>query len=511
MTPAGARPSAGATIRQWLRLPATQVGLGLVAPALVMLVNMWRVRAFTIDDAYISFRYARNLVEGNGLVYNLGQAVEGYTNFSWTMLLAGAMALGIDPHTTAKTVGALSALGLLVVVYRMSARLQPLAGMPCVATWLLATSPASVCWAVFGLETPLFVLLILSGLACMFDEQDRGGFPRSGLVFALAGLTRPEAPMFVGIAMLLLGRRMFARQNLLRGLLFGVPLIVHLLWRHHYYGAWVPATLAAKTGDIWAQLRAGTDYVARWADDAGPLVLLWTYLVGLAVVRRSRKLATLAALFAAVTTYVVVVGGDWMAYHRFMVVAEPFAFLAACIGLRHIASHRDRATIIAIAGIVAFTAVTRPLALARARQEFLGREREFWDFAAGGVAEWLLAEGRPGRVALGDIGFVGWATNYPILDLLGLVDPTIAALEGGYTAKTGQGYVEHFFAEQAEYAVLIHSGHDCKRAVMPGVRRIVEDVRFARTYKLGLNHRLDPDGSWCVFVRRDFAAAGALR
>ncbi len=51
----------------------------------------------TQDDAFISLRYAQNLVDGHGLVYNPGEYVEGYTNLSWTLLLAGLLAAGLDP------------------------------------------------------------------------------------------------------------------------------------------------------------------------------------------------------------------------------------------------------------------------------------------------------------------------------------------------------------------------------------------------------------------------------
>src|SRR4051794_37248022 len=75
------RPEAGLA-RAWLR------PVGLYAPMLLTLLGASRVRAFTIDDAYISFRYAENLASGHGLVYNLGERVEGYTNFLWVVLLA---------------------------------------------------------------------------------------------------------------------------------------------------------------------------------------------------------------------------------------------------------------------------------------------------------------------------------------------------------------------------------------------------------------------------------------
>ena len=46
------------------------------------------------DDAYISYRYAQNLVDGHGLIFNVGERVEGYSNLLWTLIVAGGIALG---------------------------------------------------------------------------------------------------------------------------------------------------------------------------------------------------------------------------------------------------------------------------------------------------------------------------------------------------------------------------------------------------------------------------------
>ncbi|KPJ64637.1 hypothetical protein AMJ44_12375, partial [candidate division WOR-1 bacterium DG_54_3] len=51
---------------------------------------------FTQDDAFISFRYVRNFVNGDGLVFNPGERVEGYTNFFWILLLSLFLKLGFD-------------------------------------------------------------------------------------------------------------------------------------------------------------------------------------------------------------------------------------------------------------------------------------------------------------------------------------------------------------------------------------------------------------------------------
>ena len=68
---------------------------------LLLIVALWHTgQLFWIcDDAFISLRYAQNLVRGEGLVFTVGERVEGYTNFSWTLLAALGMALGFH-HVT---------------------------------------------------------------------------------------------------------------------------------------------------------------------------------------------------------------------------------------------------------------------------------------------------------------------------------------------------------------------------------------------------------------------------
>jgi arabinofuranosyltransferase len=189
--PAGSdlEPEDVPSLREWLDgapLPrVTHLLLGLVAPALVLLVNMWRVRRFTIDDAYISYRYARNLAGGLGLVYNAGERIEGFTNFSWTVILAGGIALGIDPDLLAKLLGGAFALGTLGMTYVVAGRFAPFGAFPCVATWLLASSIVTSGYAVFGLETAMFVFLVLLGVELMWREEARAPTPRRRAWFGL--------------------------------------------------------------------------------------------------------------------------------------------------------------------------------------------------------------------------------------------------------------------------------------------------------------------------------------
>src|SRR5215472_10857237 len=73
-----------------------------------------------LDDAYITFRYARHLAEGYGLgAWNhTGEHVEGYSSLLWTLVLAGAARLGVDLRMASKLLGAAAALTVLAVLFR---------------------------------------------------------------------------------------------------------------------------------------------------------------------------------------------------------------------------------------------------------------------------------------------------------------------------------------------------------------------------------------------------------
>src|SRR5262245_52276707 len=85
----------------------------ITGSTLILLLHGWRYFDYTSDDAYISYRYASNLADGVGLVWNPGEHVEGYSNFAWTALLAAADKLGADIVDAGRWLGFLFAVAAL--------------------------------------------------------------------------------------------------------------------------------------------------------------------------------------------------------------------------------------------------------------------------------------------------------------------------------------------------------------------------------------------------------------
>jgi len=167
-------------------------------PAVVLVALAFAIRVsvgpLPIDDAFITFRYARNIAEGLGFVYDEGQHVLGTTTPLWTLVLALGHLLGL--HDLPRLALGLSAVcdslstALLFVLAR---RLGWRGPWPAILAALYALSPPSIAFATSGMETSLFVLLILG--AASMAAADRPA--RAGLLAGLATLARPEG-MLVG-------------------------------------------------------------------------------------------------------------------------------------------------------------------------------------------------------------------------------------------------------------------------------------------------------------------------
>lgn len=312
----------------------------LAAVAVLFLLHV-DARAFLGDDAYISFRYARHWAEGHGPVFNLGERVEGYTNFLWVAVLAGGIRLGLPPEAVAPTLGTLAGLGILGLTAWIGLRRH---GRGDLLSWLapaaLALHPSFAAWSTGGLETQLFSFLLLAAAARFLVERERQAPLRwgSAVLFALATLTRPEGALFAAVAGAVAAADALRRRRPLAplvawGALYLVPVLAHLAWRRSYYGAWLPNTFRAKVPE--PQWEQGFDYVLYFLTGTGAVWLL-PLLAAAVLVRPGFRQALFAAWLAADAAYLVAVGGDFMEF-RFLVPLLPYLFLLAADGVRRLA------------------------------------------------------------------------------------------------------------------------------------------------------------------------------
>ena len=139
--------------------------IGFVAGLVLFALNLWRHRLFVHDDTFISLRYARNLAEHGELVWNLGERVEGYTNFLHVVASAGLIRLGLDPVIAAQLLNVGAAV-LLLAAAAWAARLvapeHAIARAAAVAT--LGATPAVAVWTLGGLEAVTVAALLALGM-----------------------------------------------------------------------------------------------------------------------------------------------------------------------------------------------------------------------------------------------------------------------------------------------------------------------------------------------------------
>lgn len=326
--------------------------LGVAAVALVVHSLAYD---FVTDDAYISFVYARNFAEHGELVFNLGQYVEGYTNFLWTLLLGLGMLVGIPPEILAKVLAAICAVVTLYVVFgtveRVLGRNSPWATLPAL---LLASSSGFACWTSGGLETQLFTMLCTLALAGVVAAEDVAGDRKlygAGIALALAAMTRPEGLLVAGVlGIVRLVCNVVARRRIVGGpelVAAGCFLVVWapwFVWRYWYYGHLFPNTYYVKASGTWAspQLaadmrKAGGYYIWVWLNQTKLLYALPIVTVGLVAARpRTPRFAlclSCALLAAVYVPYTISVGGDFMGLHRFIMPLFVIAAIALVLGM----------------------------------------------------------------------------------------------------------------------------------------------------------------------------------
>jgi arabinofuranosyltransferase len=419
-----ATPAAERSPRTWMR------AAWLALAALAALLCWSYADVELIDDAFISLRYADNLLAGHGLVFNPGERVEGYSNFLWVVLLAATGALGLEMPVASQWLGALFGLGL---VWATATALPGHRPWRLLAPALLVGNLTVWLWAVHGLETVMFACWVTLGIRSDLRAWRRGTVPLgSALWYALAALTRPEGPYFFVASTaywaVVHPRALFGRAGARHLAVFGIVVGAHLLWRHGYYGDWVPNTAHAKLGLSTELLARGLRYLWAFARPPGALFLLLCFPAALAA-RRDTSLRFLVLLVLGYLAVITVEGGDAFPAHRFVVPICPALYLLAAEGARQLDERWRRRGRVVTFALVAFAALALGLHAESTRLDAAGEAVT----STGFIRDMRQAAGALSRaypagttIALNPAGAVPYYTGFVTYDMLGLTDSHIA-------------------------------------------------------------------------------------
>ncbi len=297
-----------------------RASLGLLLVIHLVLAALGSAR--TTDDAFITFRYSRNLIEGRGLFFNPGERVEGYTNFLWLLVLAGLMPV-LNPVAASKILGVACNLAVISLLFRfgIERRARHCFWFPAA---FLALDPGFCRWSTRGLETSPFALACLATFLLVSSRP-----VLAGLAGGAATLLRPEGLLVfsVCIAAGLGFERQWraARRSIVS---YGAIIGPYLLFKLAYFGDLLPNTYYAKTGGGKLQWFRGLSYLVHGYGAAElALVSLAVYLLYRGGWRQapSRTAFLVAATFAC---YILLVGGDSLGVDRFLVPVTLFLVIA---------------------------------------------------------------------------------------------------------------------------------------------------------------------------------------
>ncbi len=382
--------------------------------------------SFIQDDAYISYRYVANFLNGDGLVYNIGERVEGFTNFGWTIYLILLGAAGLDYIFISQITGLLFGIGMVALTYLLALivfeKNKLYASM---ATALVALNFSLAHWSPAGLETAAFGFFAMLSVYLFIKRS-------WWLIFSIlmAVWIRPDGVVMAGLLMIIeaiLAKRI-PRFTLISNATAFVLSLPFVVFKYMYYGSIVPNPFYAKTGFNLAQLKNGLEYTGTFISDyafygAGLAIALLIYKK---LSRAARVIWWVSVIF---TIYIILIGGDVLKVHRFFLPIFGTSAILTILSLKFLVEKyfsrfiRPAVVVIVTVGLVALT-VYLPYDFV---MRYNNTERGFTRKMQTKAIYMKESDSTNFSVALTTIGIFGYELiGHRVVDMLGLTDTTIA-------------------------------------------------------------------------------------
>jgi arabinofuranosyltransferase len=456
--------------------------------------------AWIPDDAYISFQYARSFVEGDGLVFNPDERVEGFSNPLWTMLLALVARTGREIEAVAPLLSCAAAVLSIVVFLLLLLRAYPVSAstdrrsstlIVGSLTFAYASSFPLAFYATSGLETAPYVLCLLVGAALHLRAVSRGsGWAHyASLAAFLAGaLMRPEGIGFllVSVAFLLFRVRTLSGRLIAALFLSVFAYLTALSIRFEYYGGFVPNTYFAKppaTLHYLSPITTGLQYLSRFLTQSGVVLMLVLALVIPQDQRKRYAWVYLWALAAYQIFFMVYVGADVLRFDRFTVPLAPWIYALAAMGLLGFVDGSEergrrftrRTAVVGVAILAALNA--GQAARAHGRLCFHDWMHAHVHRAVGRMLGELVPPGA--EIVANEVGAIRYHSRRPVVDMLGLTDKTVAEIR--YRSFQEYGVGSSPWSVQAVTAYLLDRNPECIVLPSEGILSLDDKEKYRGT------------------------------
>jgi len=335
-------------------LQLSAIFCALVCAAWILYAN----RSFYHDDAYITLRYVWNFLNGQGIVWNVGEYVQGYSNFLQLALVSALGLAGVDLVAASRVTGLL-AFGLLVSVLWLFLRCfrqrKDLGHVPVIFT---LTSAPMIVWSIGGLGDTLLALFTSTGCLLFLAAFDQPGNRRllaaSGICLALGYLAHPDGLVFVALSLFWLLVTPKSRP-LRSAVAFALPCLLILgaytLWLFFYYGDIVPNTFYAKADNFnLGRLASGWRYILSYTLQAPYLPILVVAVLIFGMLTRklqwNARLTYLALVISAYSSFIVFIGGDHMRTFRLVLpLVVPLSYMLYLLLVSTVDASKRNATV----------------------------------------------------------------------------------------------------------------------------------------------------------------------
>ncbi len=408
----------------------------------------WSFLFQNVDDAYISYRYGKNMMDGKGLIYNQGEYVEGYTNFLWTVITSPFTKIrSVDVSIFSAGLGLIISIINIIMMALISRQFN--GKLNAYAKYLILLPPLFLAlddsiafWAIGGMEFPMYTFFILGIIYNYFRINEEKEHLYYLVIFQmLCTLTRPEGNMIFALTvfhMLIFRKNISGFRKVMITLVGAYALfcLAYYGFKFFYYGQIIPNTFYAKgVTDLKMNIVLGAKYLALCLGTR-LYVFVFIFFIPFRKALKDPKQSFLIIFSAIYITYLVAVGGDWMIANRFFVPILPMLYILSVLGfINAIIKIRDYyrsdtkalkiANILSVILSVQIFVIT--LSFLEYKQLIIKDNNARYEMQWSMFGKWLKMNSDPATViAVGPAGKIPYYSELYTIDMWGLNNSHIA-------------------------------------------------------------------------------------